>query len=283
MMKFANLGYYFQRGYFRDFTSEMLVENFTGTENYFKERNKEFIDSSKIVVKSDDSLTGIVNTNIKLKTIYPGLVTGIGMIHETGSKGESKLGMAFDYTSGLPVIPGSSVKGLLRSMFPFLPLNKKKNDLDECELILLEEKQQFILEQLKSNNGNLSSMKVSDVEELGMMIFEGQNKDQSYLPIYERDIFFDVQIEGDYTQKGFLGLDFITPHKNELQDPNPIQFLKIMPKVTFVFRFRLNESKLSSGLTISIDDKKALFKTILETVGIGAKTNVGYGQLKAIK
>src|ERR1035437_1606321 len=52
-----------------------------------------------------------------LYTTYPGLATGIGTMHETGEEGEYKLGLAFDHTTGLPFIPGQSVKGLLRSVF----------------------------------------------------------------------------------------------------------------------------------------------------------------------
>lgn len=65
-----------------------------------------------------------------LSTYYPGLITGIGMQHQTTlswtitEEGktitipELKLGMAFDYATGLPIIPGSSLKGVLRELFP---------------------------------------------------------------------------------------------------------------------------------------------------------------------
>ena len=43
----------------------------------------------------------------KLSTIYPGLLTGSGMVHETNNQGELKLGFFFDHTSGLPMLPGS--------------------------------------------------------------------------------------------------------------------------------------------------------------------------------
>ena len=55
--------------------------------------------------------------------------------------------------------------------------------------------------------------------------------------------------------------------------------LKIAPGCTIEFRFRLHNSVVG-GKTFAANDKLALFKQILGTVGIGAKTNVGYGQLK---
>ncbi|MDE5760481.1 type III-B CRISPR module RAMP protein Cmr6 [uncultured Bacteroides sp.] len=65
-----------------------------------------------------------------LSTYYPGLITGIGMLHQTTLSWtiteekktitipELKFGMAFDYATGLPIIPGSSLKGVLRESFP---------------------------------------------------------------------------------------------------------------------------------------------------------------------
>ncbi|MEZ4966913.1 MAG: RAMP superfamily CRISPR-associated protein [Saprospiraceae bacterium] len=60
---------------------------------------------------------GKTEHSFRLKTTYPGLLIGSGYQHETGAEGELKLGFFFDHTSGLPVIPGSSVKGVLRSVF----------------------------------------------------------------------------------------------------------------------------------------------------------------------
>lgn len=291
MGKNANLGYLFQRDYYHDLTYGIWTDSSKGKtlqESFFKMKNDDLIRSSKRKVDSDfllnigekDGLRVIV-----LQTLYPGLITGIGMVHQTGMQGECKLGMAFDYTSGLPIISGSSVKGLLRSMFPILPFDKKLEDLTDDEKKLLVSKRQFIIDSwnnLKKDLANLGeelpTISESDVDELADTIFNGI-KDGESLPIYERDIFFDAEIIGDYTEQGFLGLDYITAHNDELKDPNPVQFLKIMPKVNLVFRFRLASTKLSSEVTITANAKKELFRILLKTVGIGAKTNVGYGQL----
>ena len=42
---------------------------------------------------------------------------GVGYQHETGAMGEAKIGFYFDYTTGLPCLSGSSVKGIIRSAF----------------------------------------------------------------------------------------------------------------------------------------------------------------------
>jgi hypothetical protein len=78
----------------------------------------------------------------------------------------------------------------------------------------------------------------------------------------------------------FLAGDYITHHEDPLKNPNPVMFLKVLPEVEFVFNFKLNDSKLIQALTAN--NKLNLFKQILLDLGIGAKTNVGYGQFKYI-
>lgn len=290
----ANLGLFFQRGYYEDLTAEILTDSTKENQKkYFYDRNSELKESSKKVILKESAISDTLS--FKLRTVYPGLVTGIGMAHETGMEGEGKLGMAFDYTSGLPYIPGSSVKGLLRSMFPILPPNKSLNKVDEKTKKLMPQKCHYICciwnekirerwEGLRHSDPKLvplPELEEIDVEELAKIIFEGQTED-SHLSIYDRDIFFDAQI-GDYDKdKGILDFDYITPHKEALKNPTPIKFLKILPGVTFVFEFKLHNNKLKSGKIILANAKKLLFQEILTTVGIGAKTNVGYGQLKSI-
>lgn len=292
----ANLGLFFQRGYYEDLTAEILTDSTKDKKNqtkYFDDRNSELNESSKRVILKESAISDTLS--FKLRTVYPGLVTGIGMAHATGMEGEGKLGMAFDYTSGLPYIPGSSVKGLLRSMFPILPPNKPLNKVDEKTKELMPQKCQYIcsiwngkimerwneMRKSQPNLMNLPNLKEADVEKLAKFIFEGQSGD-SYLSIYDRDIFFDAQIVGDYKEKGILDFDYITPHKEALKNPTPIKFLKILPNVIFVFSFKLGNSKLTSDKLIPAEAKAMLFEEILTTIGIGAKTNIGYGQLKSI-
>lgn len=178
-------------------------------------------------------------------TLYPGLVTGVGIEH--GSKkitGGYELGMHFDYTMGMPIIYGSSVKGVLRTYFKEF----YEGDIDADKLI----------------------------ED----IFCGKN-DGIPKPIYERDIFFDAVIT-ESCNGTFLADDSITPHiGGPLKNPIPIAMLKIAPGCTLEFRFRLCNTVVG-GMKFSIADKFDLFKKILTTVGIGAKTNVGYGQLSEV-
>ena len=280
----ANIGYFFQRGYYDGLTLEDFTDSSSEKKlqkKYFNTQNEILKNSSRVKVPEPEQIyKDNCTCTIPLTTIYPGLITGIGMIHASGMQGEAKLGMAFDYTSGLPYIPGSSVKGLLRSMFPILPNNKPVEKRSKEEKEYMSNRCQYIKEECRKNE--LPVLKDSDVEKLAQIIFEGRSfgDKNDFLSIYDRDIFFDAYIgEGDYREKGILDFDYITPHRNPLKNPEPNMFLKILPKVTFDFTFRLRDSKLESGC-FKADDKKILFQAILTTVGIGAKTNVGYGQLK---
>lgn len=98
-----------------------------------------------------------------------------------------------------------------------------------------------------------------------------------------RCVFYDAMISGYNNEKGILGLDYITPHLNPLRNPNPIQFMKVLPEVQFRFQFRIPDKIVLKSGEVSKDNILALFKTILMEIGIGAKTNVGYGQLVEAK
>lgn len=182
----------------------------------------------------------------ELEVCYPGLVTGTGLVH--GSKnleGAFNLGMHFDYTTGMPVIYGSSVKGVLRSYF---------NDFCSEE-----------------------GVKEKEVESLEKEIFEGKKDDGSMIPIYKRDVFFDAVVVRPGGKKRLLEDDSITPHTGgPLKNPIPIAMLKIAPGCKIKFRFVLHDSEINECYTRK--KKAGLFEKILKTVGIGAKTNVGYGQ-----
>ena len=137
-----------------------------------------------------------------LEINYPGLVTGIGINHEATIEGEFKLGVHFDWTYGMPVVYGSSVKGVLKSYFK--------------DFYTPKEGQQPTAEDA--------------IED----IFNGGKKS-----IYNRDIFFDAVIIQPDKKGRILCSDSITPHGDSpLKNPVPITFLKIAPGCKLEFRFK---------------------------------------------
>jgi CRISPR-associated protein Cmr6 len=184
--------------------------------------------------------------NFELTTTYPGLLIGSGYNHPKSKtdNNDYQLGFFFDHTTGLPVINGSSIKGTIRAIFPKLNPNNKKEKIE-----LLQE------------------YNISYSEELEKELFEQDNI-----------IFYDAYIKETHSfNKGkIFGSDYITSHYSneeggEFKDPNPVKFLKVLSEVTFIFQFSVNEK---------YKDYVDSFKQIILDFGLGAKTNVGYGQFK---
>ncbi len=226
------------------------------------------------------------NYNIHLKTIYPGLVCGIGYEHELGFENEFKLGFSFDHTTGLPYLPGSSVKGTLRSAFkhngyPKSIIQNWKDKPGECP-DALKDKGELIAQVLLT----------TDWKKLEDHIFEGKNySNGDPIDTYHTDVFIDAFISSNKNSNDFfLADDYITCHQNRkdaslspFTNPNPVRFLKVRSDVVFTFGFRLFDIAKDGVVLFSAEIKKELFKQILLDLGIGAKTNVGYGQFEEVK
>lgn len=268
-----NYGYLFGKDYYKGFDydfkqnqrSQKAQESYL--KSFFDPKNQPFFDP--ISLSSFPNLDP--RTQFELATRYPGLVLGTGYGHGVKDAiGDFKIGFFFDYTTGMPVIPGSSIKGMLRSVFPNeIGKHKHKNVTGEIK----EEKRKYIRKLLGKD--------VSfDVDALELELFEGLINDE-YLPMSKHDTFLDAEIVKANSQKLIFGDDYITPHVDKitrlpapLKNPEPLRFLKILPNVTFRFSF-----ELESGPLISASQKLTLFQQIIIDLGIGAKTNVGYGRL----
>ncbi len=194
--------------YYKDYYSGIDFSNADSEKNRSinADRNKVLMRSGNLLLIPKNEL---VNTTISMIVAYPGLITGTGITHETKIQGEFKLGMHFDYTYGMPVIYGSTVKGVLRSYF------KEEYDGPDADAVIAD-------------------------------IFGSTDKDSSK-SIYDRDIFFDAVITEDNDGE-LLVSDAITPHSdNPLKNPVPINFVKVAPGCTVEFRFRLVDSILKAN------------------------------------
>jgi CRISPR-associated protein Cmr6 len=267
----GNNGWLFQKAYYHGFdwnskTNEKVAPPF------FKER-LDWLKSTDLIPVQNSAAAN----KIKLYTSYPGLVTGTGVNHESKSKGELTLGFEFDYSIGMPVIRGHSVKGAIRSVFPQDHNRKVKHQVEKAYQIHCwihgEEANMDGFTAFKQNKNEYEAIVAIENE-----IFDGKTA-KGLLSAYDQDVFFDAYIveasQYTSTMQEYLGDDSITPHgKNPLKNPIPIPFLKVISGVAFEFRFLLHDNKL-----LTIEQKLNLFKKILIHKGIGAKTNVGYGQL----
>ena len=173
------------------------------------------------------------------------LVVGLGYQHPL------ETGFLFDWTSGLPVIPGSSLKGITRSYV---------EDWDE-EIFKNENKEKTI----------------GDI--FGTPAKAG------------KIIFFPAYPAAGGVTKHFFELDVMTPHympyysdpdhnpPADWYSPNPVKFLTVAPEIEFTFRIadRCDFSNQNSEL---LTKAASLLKYALTIRGVGAKTNVGYGWFK---
>ena len=312
-----NIGYLYNKGSFKELREIKSSKDYI-LKKHIEDINKEILgvkitkwdylrfdddkEKDKAEEEAEDKEKGI--TRFQRVTVYPGLLIGSGYNHDVnfdelgksfdGSKEASfKIGFSFDHISGMPFIPGSSIKGMLRSFFP----NEYKKDRgienftedQECKKEYISD----LLNAVREPNEEEKEFTKEDIDEIEEVIFSGVNKDGSRVEPYKRDIFFDaipVSIENNQESepnkrtKTLFGSDYITPHVDKngdpapLKNPVPIKFLKVNPNVVYQFSFRFSNSILSNGVKLSKDKKTKLFKKILSQSGLGAKTSVGYGQ-----
>ncbi len=201
-----------------------------------------------------------------LKVIYPGVIIGSGYNHLANlipnlkplNKNEVpdfQLGFYFDHTTGMPIIPGSTVKGMIKSVFP------KDNDSPE----------------VRTNKLNYINGALSQKNPQQNFTINDSNCEKIFA---KEDTFFDAYIcKVPEKKKKMFEDDYITPHKDQFKEPVPIRFLKIAPGIVFCFQFKLNDSCIENTQKITKKEKLDLFKQILLDFGIGAKRNVGYGNL----
>ncbi len=302
----GNIGWLFTKAYYDDIDFDYILPSNVNAASIKKDNEKKFKLRSKALVEkkwpffkstadlleaNSQLLPNSIGNSFPLTVDNPGLVYGTGITHESGNEGEFKIGFLFDYTTGLVVIPGHSIKGKLKSFFPELNDNPKKKDKYE------KEKSCYIfsiLENVKFEDVHWSEEIRDKVDNLKQNMFEGislewlklseedrkknENLKMKFLSVYERDIFNDaVLIGSDHSNNLFLGNDSITPHdKNPLKNPTPLPFIKLLPKTKLLFNFDFKDI----GSIIPAKEKRRIVKLLLQEHGIGAKTNVGYGQFQ---
>ena len=201
----------------------------------------------------------IINYQAELKSP---LITGIGQTHP------NEVGMVFDHTMGIPYIPASSVKGIVRFAH-MLELIKSKN------------LKQFLN---KEQDGIIESMPETKIPAIFGGDLETEKSGKSEIEKRSgRVIFLDAYPE----EVPQLYVDIMNPHygdyyndeKGEMPPadylaPNPIKFLTVKQGTVFTFR------ALAPKNSDFIEPLKTAFQKALEDEGVGAKTAVGYGRFE---
>ncbi len=143
-----------------------------------------------------------------LETVYPGLLAGTGAPHgHNQCKEELNMGFSFDYVSGQPFIPGSTVKGSLRHCFTEYP----------------EEVARF------ADLPDLAAVKALESE-----TFENG------------DVFLDAVVYDGDAHHRVVGFDSLAPHRVATENPISLSFIKLLPGVKLSFRFLLSDGMLTA-------------------------------------
>jgi len=221
---------------------------------------------------------------LKLKTSSR-LVIGLGSGHVLETS------LTLHHLFGIPYIPGSALKGVVRMVNFWEIVENNKNNVKDIEKYIKElQEQLYEKEILPSDKDDILKHK---------LLFGAQNF-KGLL------IFLDAYPEINENQQIFE-LDVMTPHyqgyytKNQppgdWENPNPITFLTVKKGISFCFnvlfdRFRaeeiLNDDRFSKkakeiieGWLNKFSELSQLVKDWLEKAlkefGVGAKARLGYG------
>lgn len=213
-----------------------------------------------------------------MKTVHSGLIIGGsrgGSENEENANADSEYqnSIHFDHSTCLPVISGSSVKGVLKSVFPIYDLGI---DRGSSEYEYNKYRSEYLKELFVGCSIELPTIE-GDIELIEFFLKIGMS-------LFERsDVYFDAILKS-FTGNRFINSDYITPHKdNPLKGPTVLKIAKIKSDVKFKFFFKLKTSVIVKDdaytFTLSPANKLSIFIRILEDIGIGAKTNLGYGRL----
>lgn len=190
---------------------------------------------------------GIQTFTIIAKTSSP-FITGLGSGHPT------ETGMILDRNLGVPYIPASSIKGVLRLAYA-VNIADGRNEVPDSEL----EKYFGSTDTNKSKCGQL-------------MFLDAYPKGRVELKL---DIM-NPHFSNYYSGKGNI-------QPVETESPNPIKFLTVKEGTEFVFNCaylpfdkndRSNENVKS--------DVEEMFKTAFTKIGFGGKTSIGYGRFEKL-
>ena len=165
-----------------------------------------------------------------------------------GNPNAGDIGFSFDHRMGIPVIPGSSFKGLVGAGARLLG--------EEAASLLL----------------------------LG----EGPSADDENPGRSGRLTFLDTFPDNASWQDGVFEIDIITCHHSneklsrqktpiDADDPTPVHFLVVKKGVRFVFRI----APLLNASQHDMSDAWRWLEAGLTLLGAGGKTAVGYGEMKA--
>ncbi len=172
------------------------------------------------------------------------LLCGVGHTHP------SETSLTFEHNLGIPYIPASSVKGLVR--FGYL-LNFVRNNMDKlADRDCFNEEEETLVPDM-----------------FGIQTKRGKIVFLDAYPVNFPELKLDI-LNPHY--KDYYQNDPPLPPADN-QDPIPVRFLTVAPETEFVFRAVLHREIKNEAREQCLQ----AYKRILTEEGVGSKTSLGYG------
>lgn len=183
------------------------------------------------------------------------LIIGIGETHP------SETSLIFNYNLGIPYIPASSIRGIIRFAYTLdllknIPSDKLKSDKDKNIYYFDDE-----------DSWTKIALYFGTMKERGSVLFL-----DSY-PINVPELKVDIMNPhyGKYYSENKAPADYLLP--------KPIKFLVVQEGVKFIFHFIITNE--ASVKVIKGNLKNSLYRALFKE-GIGAKTALGYGRFEIL-
>lgn len=263
-------------GKFQKYTGKEIKYDNNGKAKWVKQNNdymEELANAGNTLLKRASSLltnihklqndyiedlkgSGIKTFEVRAKTISP-FITGLGSGHPT------ETGMILDRNTGVPYLPASSIKGVLR-LSQAINCADANGDVDEND------------KRIVKYFGTTSDVQKA---KRGQLIILDAYPEQ--VPTLKVDIM-NSHFMAYYSRSKD---DNDTEHKQpvETENPNPKKFLVVLAdeekKEEIRFVFRCAFIPLEDDFCDE-DEVKNMFKTAFSKIGFGGKTSIGYGKFE---
>lgn len=207
-----------------------------------------------------------------------GLLIGTGYPHmnimNEDKHSDFQLGLFFDHSTGIPVIPASSIKGFLKASFPTI-------DDDEDDI------REFVGQMNIASDSQKPTLQC--LQRLQNTIFGDESNTSHNSIFFNAYITKAVKLSYDVINptRKYIDEDWLAPHMHNgkhsrLREPSPIRFLKILPGVVFKFSFVVEPVKINDNTTVTAQHIEALFKAIFLSRNFGAKHRTGFGSFMEV-
>jgi len=206
---------------------------------------------NKIQNNQNKILEDMAIHGVKCKTIYAKLVspfiTGLGSGHPT------ETGMILDRNTGIPYLPASSIKGVLRLAYAVNNANGQTK-VDSS-----------VVARYFGNDSSAANDKRGEVVFLDAY--------PNAVPELKRDIM-NPHYNNYYSGKNAQPI--------ETDSPVPINFIAVKEGVCFVFRYFFLPVEKDSFNDTNVAEIEKAFSTAFTLIGFGGKTTSGYGRFEVL-